>query len=288
MVYQWRELLEQHKRDHGGDTRILMTEAYTTLEDMFRYYGDSFGRRGSHVPFNFLMIDNINNQSTAQDYKNLIDAWIKNMPKESDYVPNWVVGNHDNHRVVNRFGLKRDDAINMLVQTLPGIAVTYNGEELVMSDQYLSWEDTVDPQACLQDPDTFSALSRDPARTPFQWDDSKNAGFSTANKTWLPVASNYQTVNVKRERATINSHLNVFKQLTLMRKTRRTLQDGSFVSLVDDNLLIYKREVMNAQLFVVLNLGTADQEFRNDDYFGTYKTLFSATVVSDNSGIRQG
>lgn len=288
MLYQWRELLEEYQQQHGGDTRILMTEAYTTLEGMIEYYGDSFGRRGSQIPFNFVMINDIKENSTPQDYKNAIDAWIDNMPKETDYVPNWVVGNHDNHRVVNRFGLYRGDAINMMVQTLPGIAVTYNGEELVMTDQFISWEDTVDPQACLQDPDTFNALSRDPARTPFQWDATRNAGFSTANKTWLPVASNYKTVNVQRERATINSHLNVFKRLTQMRRTRKTLQDGSFVSIADDNLLIYKREVMNAQLFVVLNFGSADQQFKISDYFGTYKNLVSATVVSDNSGIRQG
>lgn len=73
-----------------------------------------------------------------------------------------------------------------MVQTLPGIAVTYNGEELVMHDVFINYTNTVDPLACNQGPDNFYKLSRDPARTPFQWDDTGNSGFSDANSTWLP------------------------------------------------------------------------------------------------------
>lgn len=186
MVYQWRELLDDYTKAHGGDTRILMTEAYTTLEQNQLFYGDAFGRRGSQIPFNFQIIDNINSKSTPSDYKDAIESWLLNIPREIDYVPNWVVGNHDQHRVVNRLGLNRTDLLNIMVQTLPGIAVTYNGEEIGMTDQFISWENTIDPLACNQDPDTYEALSRDPARTPFQWDDSRNAGFSNANSTWLP------------------------------------------------------------------------------------------------------
>lgn len=101
-----------------------MTEAYTSLEKILDFYGDSFGRLGSHIPFNFEMIDNINVNSTPADYREQINAWLDNMPQGSAYVPNWVVGNHDQHRVVNRFGINRADAINMMVQMLPGIAIS--------------------------------------------------------------------------------------------------------------------------------------------------------------------
>lgn len=288
LVYSWRDHLDQYKADHGGDTRIIMTEGYTSLENKLLFYGNAFGKRGAQVPFNFEMLERITSSSTPQDYKDAIDAWLDNMPKDEDYVPNWVVGNHDNHRVVNRWGLNRGDAYNIMVQTLPGIAVTYNGEEIVMTDQWISWEDTVDPQACLQDPDTYDALSRDPARTPFQWDSSANAGFTTGNTTWLPVASGYEKVNVKTERATANSHLNVFKRLTAMRRHRKVLQEGSLESIADNNLLIYKREYLIKQLFVVLNLGTEDQNVTLSDYFDCNQKRVIATVVSDNSGIRQG
>lgn len=54
-------------------------------------------------------------------------------------------GNHDQHRVASRLGRDRIDAINMMLLTLPGISINYNGEEIGMVDQWLSWNDTVDP-----------------------------------------------------------------------------------------------------------------------------------------------
>jgi alpha-glucosidase len=289
LLYDWRDLVDNYTKIHGGSPKVLMTEAYTSLEKELEFYGNAFGRRGAHVPFNFLIIENINQNSMPVDYKSYIDAWLDNMPKESDYVPNWVVGNHDQHRVEERFGDGRGDAINMLVQTLPGIAVTYNGEELVMRDTYISYEDTVDPMACNQGPENYWPPNRDPARTPFQWDTSNMAGFTKANKTWLPVNSNYKDgLNVKEERAKVGSHLNVFKRLVQMRKTKAVLQDGSTEVLADNNLLIIKREISRTQLFTILNLGKADQNFTLSDYFSTRKNLVSASVVSDNAGIRQG
>lgn len=64
----------------------------------------------------------------------------------------------------------------MLDLMLPGVSVTYYGEEIGMEDRWLSWEDTVDPKACNTDEDTYESYSRDPERTPMQWDDSTSAG----------------------------------------------------------------------------------------------------------------
>lgn len=57
----------------------------------------------------------------------------------------FLQGNHDQHRVASRLGRDRIDAINMILLTLPGISINYNGEEIGMVDQWLSWNDTVDP-----------------------------------------------------------------------------------------------------------------------------------------------
>ena len=158
-----------------------------------------------------------------------------------------------------------------------------------MTDVWIPYNETVDPQAINAGPDNYTAVDRDPARTPFQWDRTAMAGFSTARKTWLPVNSNYlEGINVKDERAKIGSHLNVFKKLVRMRKNRKTLQDGSTVTIADKNLLIIKRETTNYQLFVALNFGTEDQDFVINDYFVPLKKLYTASVVSDNSKIRQG
>lgn len=79
-----------------------------------------------------------------------------------------------------------------------------------MTDGEISWEETKDPQACnTNDPINYYKSSRDPARTPYHWDDSKNAGFSSGNSTWLPVAKNYKEVNLKQQKAATKSHYKV-------------------------------------------------------------------------------
>lgn len=169
------------------------------------------------------------------------------------------LGNHDQHRLATRLGVERTDLINIMLQTLPGIAVTYQGEEMGLVNTHLTWEETVDPSACnTNDPINYEKASRDPCRTPFPWNDTKNAGFSTANKTWLPVNSDYMTMNVKYQEEASNSHLKIFKKLTTLRK-RAVLRQGEYeIKLVnDDNVMIYRRWYGETDLAVViLNFGS--------------------------------
>ena len=68
----------------------------------------------------------------------------------------------------------------MSLLLLPGVSVTYYGEEIGMTDAYISWKDTVDPEGCRAGKANYLSSSRDPERTPFQWNDSVAAGkFST-------------------------------------------------------------------------------------------------------------
>jgi glycosidase len=87
------------------------------------------------------------------------------------------MGNHDRNRTASRFP-GRADQMTMLAMILPGIAVTYYGEEIGMFDKTdISWEDTQDPQACNAGKEKYKSRSRDPVRTPFQWhNENKNAG----------------------------------------------------------------------------------------------------------------
>jgi alpha-glucosidase len=63
-----------------------------------------------------------------------------------------------------------------MVQLLPGVAVTYLGEEICMVDTPLTWEETQDPQGCNAGKAHYKQRSRDPVRTPFQWDATTSAG----------------------------------------------------------------------------------------------------------------
>lgn len=110
-----------------------------------------------------------------------------------------------------------------------------------MTDVWISWNDTVDPSACNSNPDIYETLSRDPERTPFQWNDEKNAGFSTAAKTWLPLANDYKMVNVKRERGISLSHINIFKQLQSIRQETTMRYGAVQVKAVNNNVLAMQR-----------------------------------------------
>jgi alpha-glucosidase len=258
MAYQWRELLENYKAVNGGPTKIIMTESWSEVSKAQRFYGDGV-RNGSYIPFNFELIKNLDQNSKAADFKRSIDSWLDPLPEGVQ--ANWVIGNHDKHRAASRLGVTRGDLINILIQTLPGVAITYMGEELVMTNVHVSWNDTLDPQACnTHDPVNYEASSRDPARTPFPWDDTKNGGFSSADKTWLPAGDNYRTVNVQAQENATNSHLKIFRKLTTIRK-QPVFRQGTFNSTLmnNENVYAYKRQFGDDVAVVILNLGTAHE-----------------------------
>lgn len=266
MIYQWRELVDNYARTHDNVTKVIMTEAYTALDNIIKFYGDG-KRLGSHVPFNFELISNVDATSTAKDYAERIKIFYDKVP--SGLQPNWVLGNHDNHRLGSRLGPERRDLINILLQTLPGIAVTYQGEELGLLNTDLTWEETIDPAACNTNPEEYERYSRDGCRTPFPWDATKNAGFSTADKTWLPVKPDYITMNVDYQRNENHSHLKIFKQLTKLRK-HKVLREGQYdTKLVNnDNVMIYRRWYGEEDLVVViLNFGSQTETVNVKEHF---------------------
>lgn len=61
---------------------------------------------------------------------------------------NWILGNHDPSRIATRFAVEKGDILNILKQTLPGAAIMYMGEELLMENVHVYWKDIIDPLAC--------------------------------------------------------------------------------------------------------------------------------------------
>ncbi|KAH8410915.1 hypothetical protein KR222_008910 [Zaprionus bogoriensis] len=280
MVYQWRELVDEFHKENGGDQRLLMTEAYTSFENIIKFYGDGV-RNGSHIPFNFEFFTSINNNSKATDYVEHIEKWMNAMP--AGVYANWVLGNHDNKRVASRFGVNRTDLINILLQTLPGHAVTYNGEEIGMTDVWISWEDTVDPNACNSDPEHYYDRNRDPARTPYQWDASPMAGFTTADHTWLPVSDEYKTVNALQQLRAPQSHLQIFKTLVRVRQEPSFRSGALNIQAIGDDIIIYSRYLEGSDIYViVLNLGETDQTINLTQYYqvGTQAEVITSSVQS--------
>lgn len=263
-----------------------MTEAYTSLANIIRYYGNGT-RNGSNIPFNFDLISYMNKLSTALEFRNTIHGFLDKVP--SGKSANWVMGNHDNKRLASRFGVERVDLFNILLQTLPGIAVTYNGEELGMIDGYISWSDTVDPQGCNTNSTVYNDYSRDPARTPFHWDDTTSAGFSTNATTWLPVAADYKTNNVKLQKAAARSHLKVFEALGELRKLE-VMMDGTFEDKVYmNNVYIYRRSITGKDfVIVVLNFSANHYILNLNTFFSTITSPVKVKTASIHSKYRTG
>lgn len=111
----------------------------------------------------------------------------------------------------------------------------------------VSWEETVDTQGCSSSPQTYESYSRDPERTPYQWDGSNKAGFTRGDQTWLPVAANYKENNALSQLRAPRSHLQMFKKLLKLRQ-EPSMQDGPLeIKDILDDILIYSRYVRHTR-----------------------------------------
>lgn len=87
MVYQWRKLLDDYQREHGGEPKVMMTECFGAADVVSKFYGNTT-HEGAHMPFNFELF-NLNHKSRAKHFVDTIDGWMKYVPK--NHVANWVV-----------------------------------------------------------------------------------------------------------------------------------------------------------------------------------------------------
>ncbi|XP_051160996.1 maltase 2-like [Leptopilina boulardi] len=252
VVKAWRKLLDDYALKHKTDSKFMITEAYTNVPLTLKYYS-----AGSN-PFNFMFISGLNGASTAVDFKRAIDTWTNNLPKGN--VSNWVTGNHDNHRAASRFGVKKTDMITMLAAVLPGITVVYNGDEIGMIDRNFTWEETKDVFGCNAGPLRYHLFSRDPERTPFQWDDTTSAGFSSSKNTWLPIHENYKILNLDLQKKAPLSHYKVFKALTTLKRNVLNIRKSTMetVLITKDILAVIRR--LDKKLPIVLLINTSDRD----------------------------
>lgn len=163
-------------------------------------------------------------------------------------VPSYAFGNHDQWRLATRRGEQRARACAVLLLTLPGMAFIYNGEELGMKNGHI-------PEHLVQDPGAADGGGRDPERTPLQWTPGRNAGFSEAKTTWLPVADDYPTRNVQSESRDPHSFLSLYRSLGKLRNRSAALKRGAFelVDIKAENVLAYTRTAGRKRYLVVIN-----------------------------------
>ena len=181
--------------------------------------------------------------------------------------------NHDLPRIVSRWGNDEEyrvESAKMLAILLHGMQGTpyiYQGEELGMTNARYKIEDYRDVEILNMYQERMEAgyseeeimcsiyaKGRDNARTPMQWDDTENAGF-TNGTPWIKVNSNYKEINAKNQVDDPDSIFNCYKKLIQLRKQYSVLVDGSFTLLLeeDENIFAYQRKNLKQTLLVICN-----------------------------------
>ncbi|MBX2944529.1 MAG: alpha-glucosidase [Cyclobacteriaceae bacterium] len=211
-------------------------------------------------------------------FKNVFTKWDSAFAHDG-----WLsifLANHDQARLVSRFGNdspafreRSAKLLNTFILSMRGTPYCYYGDELGMTnigferiDQYQDIaaingykkvkNDGGDLENYLLD---LKFSSRDNGRTPMQWDDTKNAGFTSATP-WLPVNPNHVTLNVKHQQEDPNSVLNHFRKLTALRKGEPVLIYGAYEIILREHPAVYAyaRILGNKKVLVLLNFSTKE------------------------------
>lgn len=213
--------------------------------------------------------------------------------------------NHDQPRAVSRFGDDRQEyreaSAKMLATCLhmmQGSPYIYQGEELGMTNYpFRSPDDFRDIESinaykewCLSGnvshEDFWPCItfrSRDNARTPVQWDDSEQAGF-TSGTPWIPVNPNYKEINAKAETKDPDSVFHYYKKLIALRKENPVMVYGKYEPLLEDSeeLFVYTRTLDNEKLLIVCNFTDQDVAFTMPEEF-TGRSCLIANMENDYS-----
>ena len=204
-----------------------------------------------------------------------LTKWQNALPWNTVYFEN-----HDQPRSVSRYGNDAEyhdqsaKALATLLLTLRGTPFLYEGEEIGMTNfDFPDMEKVRDVESIniwnmgkrLHLPyglrwRMIKTKSRDNARTPMQWDDSINGGFS-AGTPWLSVNGNYPRINVKRQEDDPGSVLSYYRQLIAFRNGSRVLQEGDFTELYRKNgVYAYRRACDGETLTVVISLAEGERK----------------------------
>lgn len=157
----------------------------------------------------------------------------------------------------------------MLIALLPGVQITYNGEEIGMEDGEVTLEEGVDVGDCNTE-SCYKENSRDFERTPYHWDKSKNAGFSDADHTWLPVSKKYLETNLAAEETEgIASHYHIYQELKQLRQ-KDAIREGKLkIKAISNNVFALTRYLVDGDAYVyVINLGSTEEKINLFDVFG--------------------
>ena len=229
---------------------------------------------------------------TLAQFKESFTKWDKSFAEKG-----WIaiyLSNHDQSRFINRYGSDKPafkdysaKLLNTFILSMRGTPYTYYGDELGMTNIGFTKIEQYKDIAAIngykkaatdgEDLDHYlkklNLLSRDNGRTPMQWDDTNNAGFSSETP-WLPVHENHTTVNVATQQNDHNSVLNHFRKMVALRKENLLLVYGEYKIIKEEHPTIYaySRTLDDEQMKILLNFSESISKINLLD-LGLYKEV---------------
>lgn len=298
------EFLQELARDSFAKDKDIITVgemSSTTMENCYKYAGEKTGELSMVFTFHHLKVDFMGNEKwvlVPTDFmklKQLIFDWQINMEKNNAWnAVFWC--NHDQPRVISRFG--SDDKYHKesgkmlatLIHCLRGTPYIYQGEEIGMTnphfksiEQYRDVE-SLNHYQILQDKGMtkeqalmiLDVHSRDNSRTPMQWDDSINAGFTTGTP-WIQTADNYTEINVKNSLEDKDSIFYYYQKLIQLRKNYDVIAYGDIKPLLreDKRVFAYERNYKGQKLIVICNFYPITYEIELPYDLSNYKCILN-------------
>lgn len=298
------EFLQELARDSFAKDKDIITVgemSSTTMENCYKYAGEKTGELSMVFTFHHLKVDFMGNEKwvlVPTDFmklKQLIFDWQINMEKNNAWnAVFWC--NHDQPRVISRFG--SDDKYHKesgkmlatLIHCLRGTPYIYQGEEIGMTnphfksiEQYRDVE-SLNHYQILQDKGMtkeqalmiLDVHSRDNSRTPMQWDDSINAGFTTGTP-WIQTADNYTEINVKNSLEDKDSIYYYYQKLIQLRKNYDVIAYGDIKPLLreDKRVFAYERNYKGQKLIVICNFYPTTYEIELPYDLSNYKCILN-------------
>lgn len=298
------EFLQELARDSFAKDKDIITVgemSSTTMENCYKYAGEKTGELSMVFTFHHLKVDFMGNEKwvlVPTDFmklKQLIFDWQINMEKNNAWnAVFWC--NHDQPRVISRFG--SDDKYHKesgkmlatLIHCLRGTPYIYQGEEIGMTnphfksiEQYRDVE-SLNHYQILQDKGMtkeqalmiLDVHSRDNSRTPMQWDDSINAGFTTGTP-WIQTADNYTEINVKNSLEDKDSIFYYYQKLIQLRKNYDVIAYGDIKPLLreDKRVFAYERNYKSQKLIVICNFYPTTYEIELPYDLSNYKCILN-------------
>jgi glycosidase len=240
--------------DSYGD-RFSVGEIHVfDMDEWASFYGENLDEL--HMPFNFSLVWA---PWEAERFRELVDGVDAAVPDGG--WPNYVLGNHDERRLVGRYGAQQARVAAVLLLTLRGTPTLYYGDELGLTNVEIPRDQQQDPWA-LQEP---AVESRDGCRTPMPWDGTSTAGFSAPGSAdpWLPIPDDHRRLNVGAQLEDPRSMLNLYVSLLQLRRDRKALRLGDFRSVdTADGVFAYTRTFATDRLLVALNFTDEERVVR--------------------------